>query len=250
MKTIRISKEEMQKRIARFGRLKPSLIASSMVCAIAFSFGSAQAAPETRYLPNSKFTEKLPPKEDPSRVEVLDSPSLRAQVTIGRLAIKGDAGSSRDELVRFARGKAAEMGADFIRIGGERDITTRTGGPAGSAGFGGVQSRGSRQIVSSAPVLWVALGVFAKATLGIEYMDFHVTWGRPVVKGFRPASKASSAGVEIGDEIIEVDGIAALGDDERYIRWIIGSVPDQVASVRLKRGDATLVVQVPLVAND
>jgi hypothetical protein len=229
---------------------RSDLWTAAIICAAAFSCAAARAEPEMRYLANPQFTEKLPPKADASLVEVLDSRSPRAQVLIGKLAVKGGPGISQDDLVRFARSKAADLGADFVYRTGDADVTTRTSGPSGSAGFGSVQNRGARTIVSSAPVLGFSLGVFAKATLGIEYMDFHVTWGRPVVKGFRSASKASSAGVEIGDEIVELDGIPAFGDDERRIKWIIAAVPDQVASVRLKRGDSTLVVNVPLVAND
>jgi hypothetical protein len=218
---------------------KCNLLAASMFCAAALSSAALQAAPETRYTPNSRFTQRLPANPDPASVEILESPSPRAQVTIGKLAIRGDSRSPREELVQIARLKAAEMGADFIRVAGADESTVRMGGPAGAVRFG-----------RTVPVLWVDLGVFAKATLGVEYMDFGVTWGRHVVKGFRPTSKAASAGVEIGDEIVEIDGIRTFGGEDRYSRWIISSVPDQVASLLLKRGDSTLTVQVPLVAND
>jgi S1-C subfamily serine protease len=221
-----------------------------MLCAAAFAGAGASAAPELRYSPNPNFTEKLAPKEDPALVAILESLPPRAQVAIGKLTIRGDAGSSRDELVRLARNKAAEMGADFVRITVDEDVTRRTRAPAGGVGFGGIQLRASPQTLSTVHVLRAELGAFARATLGIEYVDFGATSGRAVVKGFRATSYAPMAGVQVGDEIIEVDGIRVYGDEERYTRWMIWSVPEHVALVRLKRGDSMLVVEIALVAND
>ena len=217
--------------------------------AAVISCGAALAEPQLRYLSNENLKRTLPPKEDPSKVDLLDSPSPRAQVRIGKVQVRGDPGSSRDELVRLARAKAAEVGADFMRVTGEADVTTRSTGPPGSAAFSGLQRRHSGAMLNNAPLLQADVGVFAKATFGFEYMDSPLIFRRSVIKGFRPASKASSAGVEIGDEILEIDGISPA-DEEAYVGWILGSEPGQVATLRLKRGDSTLVVKVPLVSND
>lgn len=227
----------------------PTLCVLSLAFAAAISCSAALAEPELRYLSNENLNRTLPPKQDSSQVEILDSPSPRAQVRIGKVQVRGDPGSPRDELVRLARAKAAQMGADFVRVTVERDSTTRSRGPPGGAGFGGAQRRGSAAILNSAPFLQADVGVFAKATFGFEYMDSPLIFRRSVIKGFRPASKASSAGVEIGDEILEIDGISPA-DEEAYVGWILGSEPGQVATLRLKRGDSTLVVKVPLVSND
>ena len=229
---------------------RPSIFLRAMLCAIAISCGVAQAAPEIRYTANANFTEKLAPKDDPSLIEVRETASPRAQVTIGRLAIRGDPGSSHDQLVSLAKRKAAELGADFVRIIDEGDTTTRTFGPSGAVGFGGLQPRGSSRTLMTARYLSAVVGVFAKATLGLEYVDFHVTWGRPVVKGFRPHSQASAAGVKVGDEIVEIDGIRAIGDEPRFYRWLLNMEPEHVARVVLKRGDSNLIAEVPLMAND
>jgi hypothetical protein len=220
-----------------------------LVFSSAISCGAALAEPQLRYLSNENVKQTLPPKEDPSKVDVLDSPSPRAQVRIGKVQVRGDPGSSRDELVRLARAKAAEVGADFVRVIGEADVTTRSTGPPGSAAFSGLQRRHSGVMLNNAPLLQADVGVFAKATLGVEYMSSALIWRRHAVKGFRPASKASAAGVEIGDEIIEVDGINPL-DEEKYVHWILASAPGQVATLRLKRGESMVTVQVPLVSND
>ena len=221
----------------------PAIVGRLLAFAAAISCGAALAEPEVRYL----LKQRLPPKDDSSQVEILQSPSRRAQVRIGKLRIIGDPGNSRDVLVHAARTKAAEMGADFVRVTSEGETTRRSGPPSG-VGYRGVHPRGTSNL-NLAPVLEADMGVFPKATLGVEYMASPLIRRQQVIKGFRRSSKAGAAGVEIGDEIIEIDGISTA-DEQEYVRWILASEPGQFATLRLKRGDSTLVVKVPLVSND
>ncbi len=209
----------------------------------------ALAQPDYRFTPDSSGELKLAPKEA-SAVEVLDAFSKRAQVRLGQLAIKGDATSSREELIAFAKVKAAELGADFVVISpASGEMTQHSHVPAGGAGGFGMQRHRSTHVLSTSQMLWTHIGVFAKATLGLEYLDPILTAARPVVKNFRASSKAPDAGMLLGDEIVAVDGISVVDDIAGYRKWILGIEAGQIAHVSLKREGAALQIDVPLVAN-
>ena len=213
---------------------------------------SAQALAEPQYMftpPHSKLELKLAPR-DVSSVQVLEATPQRSLVELGQLAIKGDATSTREELVAFARAKAAERGADFLRISSKSgEMTMHSYAPSGGVTGFGFQRRQSAQVLNTAQMLWVQLGAVPKAALGLEFMDRMLTAARIVVKGFKPVSKAAEAGVMIGDEIVAVEGFALDGDDARYEMWKLESQPGQVAHVSIRREGTVLSLNVPLVAN-
>jgi hypothetical protein len=202
----------------------------------------ALASLETHYEPDSRVTAKLPPRADATAVEVRDGPPQRSSVILGRWSARGTTATTREEFLAAARLKAAELGADFVAVANVVDNTRRVPGPRGS---GSPRSGGN---VSDARVLHAVFGVYAKGALGIEFADAGPAWGRRIVKAFRQDSKAPAAGMEVGDEILEVDGIPM--SDGRYPDWVIANQPGQVARVRIRRGDATLEVGVPLVPNN
>lgn len=211
----------------------------------------ACAEPEARFIPDSRFSESFPAKRDGSEVLIAAVQPSRSWVTIGRLTVRGDASSRRDELLAVARTKAAEAGADFIVIrDNDSETTRRQSGPAGAAsGMGSLQRRGSGQILTVVPTLHATAAVFTRATLGIEYMDMGQTWGRPFVKAFRPNSPSEAAGMLPGDEILEADGIRPVGDD-RFVRWLVTAQPGQTATLLVRRGESRLTLKVVLEAND
>jgi membrane-associated protease RseP (regulator of RpoE activity) len=213
-----------------------------------FCVEAAQAALESHYEPNPSVTAQFPPRSDAAAIPVIEGPAgpaARAHVTVGRLALRGPASTTREEFLSVAREKAAAMGVDFVAIVQTADNTRRTPGPRGN--IGGLGYRRGDVSMGDAKVLYANLGVYAKGTLGIEYMDFGQSWGRHIVKGFRQDSRAPVAGLQPGDEILEVDGIPPR--DSRYADWVLRNQPGQMAKLLVKRGESTFAVDVPLVPN-
>jgi S1-C subfamily serine protease len=208
--------------------------------------GAAAAEPTTRYVPRLELN--LPAKADAASIQVLESPTKRNSIILGRLTILGESQTSREELLAAARKRAARLGADFVGIvKSDEGARFRTERP--SAGIEqGRRLIAPRATISNAPVLYAVIGVFAKAAIGLVYEDMGPNWGRAIVKAFHPASKAAAAGVQVGDEVVQVDGIPH-GDPKRMAQ-LIEAKPGQVVTLRLKRQETILTVEVTLIPND
>ena len=187
------------------------------------ALGGAAMAADVRYEPIGRQTVKLAPKPGPQAVEVLEKRTPRAQVTIGRISVTPKAGTTKEDLVAAARAKVAEVGADFLLIHG-------------------MSEPGKKR------VLQASAGVYPKATLGVVFQPFEVNQSRAIVQGFRRGSKAAVAGVKVGDQIVAIQNISY--QDERMLDLLLRGTPGQVVKVEVRRDETTLLLDVPLVAND
>ena len=175
------------------------------------------AVAEPRFVYESVNQFDLPPKGEPASVQIVDKRPLRRNVVMGRWMIVGDSASTEESLIALARDKAASLGADFVWIT-HRQTSTSRGFGAGS--FGSSSARNVARISAT-------LGVFAKATTGVQYMGVYIS-------GFAPGSLASAAGAEIGDEVLEIDGLPL--SSPRMPHQILDNKPGQVVKLLVKRG--------------
>jgi len=182
---------------------------------------SSAIAGEARYEPSARQSVKLAPKPGPNAVEVLEQRSSRTLVVIGHVSVKGEPTASKEDLVIAARAKAAEVGADFMVPRGARD---------------------------SDGAFIAIVGVYPKATLGLVFQPAEAEKGGRTVIGFRRGSKAASAGVQVGDRVLALDGMPY--SHGRLLDFTLRAKPGQIVKVALKRGESNLAVDVPLVAND
>ncbi len=126
--------------------------------------------------------------------------------------------ASYDDLIKKARQKAAEMGADLIlvvkatsesRIISTPGYSSFSGYGYGSDGMFNYNSAGYSvgPSVSSVnlPIMQVLVGVYSPARMGINWDEGKMP--SRVVKDFHLNSNAPEAGVKIGDVVIGVDGL-------------------------------------------
>jgi hypothetical protein len=220
----------------------------AIVLATGAVFGGTAISAEVRYEPNESVALqlRLPPKSNAQSVEVLEVRSPRSHVAIGRVAVRAPASVPDEELLTLARAKAAEAGADFLLVTRTDEGLRGRRGPLGAASGGALSRRGGS--ISSVRTLYATAGVYTKATLGLDYMSLDVTWGRLIVKGFREASKAGAAGVEIGDQLLAWNGLPY--NSSLFVASVLDATPGEVVTLELKRGESTLTVEVPLIANE
>jgi len=212
-----------------------------VACILASS--TAIGGAQVRFVASDDFN--LPPKADAASVAVVQERPARAYVILGTWQGVGDSYMRESDLLGLARQKAAELGADFVLITKADTQTGRRFGPSGPSGFD-LRGGGS---VGSAPVMSAAFGVFAKAWLGVAFMDPGPRSTRRCVKGFNPASKAEAAGLRVGDEVLEIDGRWA-SDRRDMQKFLLENAPGQVVKLLVRRGDERLTFEVPLIPND
>lgn len=209
--------------------------------------GAAQSEPRISYVPRHDLG--LPPKADVKSVEVSSEKPARVFVALGQWVGQGDPNTSHDVLIELAAKKAAELGADFVWLAKIEEKERRQGSSGGGISFRGIGvASGGGGDTRDIPRLSAVFGVYTKAASGITFDEEQATKRRLVVSGFRSASKAQEAGIRVGDEVLEFEGMRV--NDLRRERAQAGWVPGQVVKCFIKRGDATLTVELPLIAND
>jgi len=221
---------------------------AACVAAVLLASSAAFADPKVTYVPRLDL--RLSPKSAEASIDILDAAPGRANGVLGVLVMSGDPDSPHQQLIDLALARARELGADYVWIA-KMDATQRT---SSTPGFGifipfiGGHIGGSRD-TKDVPHLQAAIGVYAKATLGVIYDEEKRKQRKLVVAAFRSTSKAQDAGLRIGDEIIEYDG--HLPSDPKFQRTMLSSYePGQVMKVHVRRGAETLTVDVPMVTND
>ena len=160
-----------------------------------------------------------PPKEKPVDVRV----ALPAEmcVRIGMLDARGSELSGSGSLRRASQKRAAQLGADFImleRSGVDKGITS------GYATVGSIVL----PTVRSTHHPWGIYSVwcYTMAELGIKLEG-------DLVKGYRLGGAAELAGVQIGDQLLGVDGIDV--DDGRFKSYLLELEANAVVDLHLWR---------------
>jgi len=223
--------------------------------AITLLFGLAEAHAEVKTSFTPRMSLSAPPKGAPGDVEVFEaaSPPDRPHIVLGALTVASDGTQSSDELDTVARSKAAEMGADFVMfIGSTNDTKIKTNPsysfaipllrlPMMLGGTGGMETK-----VEKIPTRVFVVGLYTKATLGILWdQELAKKQSKYVVEDFRSYSRAQQAGVRIGDNVLEINGLRMT--DPRLVKLFAVTQPETVMTLLVKRGDERINLEVPAV---
>lgn len=226
--------------------IKSSLKALSL--AISFVFLSACAITHSSYMPEMKITTI---QKDESCVEFLAQKPQRAAIRIGLISVNGNGFSNAENLIQEAKKKAAEIGGDFVLVE-NAGVETKTvyspgystyqasgyehaaayGNPyAFSArGYGSQQSSGYSigPGINTYDFPWgiFSVWVYAPSQIGIRFNEM-------VVTGFHLNSDAETAGVQIGDTLLGIDGHDV--QDEGLVEHLMSVPPGQKVNVSLQR---------------
>ena len=186
---------------------------------------------------------KRPSKQSPEAVDIFleDQNPSRPHVVMGNYTVESDGSQSQEKLMEIARIKAAEHGADFIKIkqvSARNKVTKRVGGVAfiGFAASAEIEAKSIPKIVFS-------FGAYNKSSLGIVWDDDATKGGRFVVSGFRSYSLAEKNGLQPGDEIIEVNGM--LMTDKRLQPLMVDAEPGTIVKVFVKRDGKSMSLDIP-----
>jgi hypothetical protein len=184
---------------------------------------------EFRYVPIVDVG-KQSPRRDATALTVLNAAPARDYVAFGRLEImKGSANASDEQLLSFAKAKAAEMGAEWILVPARSGVSAS-----------GLQKGPSGRTASAALV--ATIGAYPAAGLGVEYLPPMMTGGKRIV------SKAKG-GLESGDEIIAVNGVNP-DDRNKNAALLLSLRRGDTADVTVRRAEKVMNLKIPLVAND
>ena len=221
---------------------------------IAFCAGCSSV--RSNYWPQTSLV--FPPKRSANEVEVLITPPSRAVFDIGHIGLGGNMRASYDDLIKEARKKAAEKGADVILIvkaTSEKQNISLPGYSSFSgygSGSGGMYSYsangysvGPSEMTVDLPGMLIFAGVYCPARLGIY-------WEREklptlIVKDFDLHSYAPEAGMKIGDVVIGVDGIDS--HDRSLQEHIFEIQPSQVVHLVILRNGERLSIDVEAMPN-
>jgi hypothetical protein len=217
----------------------------SVFCILFWS--PALAEPRVAYVP--RLSLDLPAKSDPKTIEVTTERPVRIFVPLGQLNAQGDANTSHDGLIELAVKKALELGADVVYIAKVEERERRQGAQAGGLSVRGIGLfGGGGGNTQDIPRLSAVLGIYPKAALGLTYDEEEQKKRRAVVSGFRSASKAAEAGIKVGDEILEFEGMRMT--DPRAQKALATMQPGQTVKLFVKRAEGSSIIEVPLIPND
>lgn len=186
-----------------------------------------------------------PAKASISAVDVYlkDQNPTRQHVILGNYTQESDGVQTQENLLDIARARAAEIGADFVKVKAV-SVRTKTKKEVSGVAFIGIHATAETE-TKSIPKMVISFGAYTKSTLGITWDSEAAKSKKMVVSGFRSFSFAEKAGVRVGDELLEVNGM--LPADKRLQTFFIDSEPGTVVKLFIKRDGKSLSVDVPTV---
>lgn len=214
---------------------------------------AAWAEAKVSYIQN--FDLVRPAKEAADSVEFFPTgaPPGRPGIVLGALSVASDGAQAADDLVALAKSRAASMGADYIQLIKATEDTKFRVEPSYSfalpllripmllGGRGGHETK-----VEKVPTMVFAIGVYQPTTLGIHWETTAGQKGRYVVEEFRSYSRAPDAGIQVGDIVLEMNGMQM--SDSRNWRIFFENPAGTKVTLYLRRGQDRLSVEVETVA--
>lgn len=173
-----------------------------------------------------------------------DQKPSRPHVVLGSYTVESDGDQSSERLLEIARLKAASLGADFIKItqtSARNKITKRVGGVA----FIGIAAKSETE-TKSIPKIVFSFGAYNKSSLGLVFDPEALKGSKFVVSGFRSYSLAEKSGLQIGDEVLELNGM--LMTDKRLQPIMVDAEPGSVVKLFIKRSGKSLTLDIPTAA--
>ena len=225
-----------------------------------FCAGCASSRPN--YFPSIGL--KMPPKKSADQVEVRSMPPTRACFAIGELYVGST--HSWGKIISKTTVQAAQIGADFVWLA-DRSVQTEdiyipgfssfsASGSAYGYGYGNwftAQAHSQASGYSVGPsVRRVQRGTLL-AIVGLYYpAKIGVTWDterapKCVVKEFTFGSNAETGGLQVGDEILAMDGIEVRSDN--LPRHLLQVQPGQKVKLAIMRSGQRLDVDVETIPN-
>src|SRR5271155_3137251 len=137
----------------------------------------------------------------------------------------------------------------YVKMSGENPMDERTGDPAEFMSH----SRWHRFLIAIAgPTMNILLAIFLLTGVYMVHYEYAVYLGKPaVIEGVKHDSPAAQAGLQPGDRIIKVEGIANPTWEQLQPReWLS---PNQPLNITIKRGDQLLqktVVPTPVTTSE
>lgn len=225
-----------------------------------FCIGCASSTPN--YFPSIGL--KMPPKKSADEVEVRSAPPTRSCFALGELYVGST--HSWGKIIKKATEQGAQIGADFVWLA-DRSVQTETvyipgyssfqsSGSAYGYGYGNwftAEAHTQASGVSVGPSMRTVHRGTIQAIVGLYYpARIGVTWDteqRPkcVVKGFNFGSNADKGGLQVGDEILAMDGIEVNSDS--LPRHLLKIQPGQKMTLAVLRNGQRLDVEVETIPN-
>lgn len=228
--------------------MQHSVVVVLFAIAIAHA-GNVLAAPKVSYFPRVDI-KSSPPKDNPEKVEIIlgDEKSYRPATFFGEIRIVGDVDDDPQMIFNLARAKAAEMGADIMKIIKMDERTSKVVSPSFGIALPYVATAMGPNISEvQRPILQAAIGVLNKSTIAIRWDEALTKQKRFVIEGFRSKSKAQQAGLKVGDEALEINQMDIR--DPRAHRAFLEIEVGQMVDLFIKRNGETQVVKVETVEN-
>jgi hypothetical protein len=210
----------------------------------------AVAGAQVSYVPNLELS--LPPKKDIRLIDVyqIGEKNTRPSALMGHVVVEGDGKQTIEQLVSSAREKAAELGADFISI---QKVSTRSKIHTDPSFAFAVPFLHGAMAVSHAgnterqeiPAMLVIVGAYSKSTVGVKWDIDAVKQGKYIIREMDSYSPGIAAGLSIGDEVLEIDGMNPA--DKRVRQLHFAAMPGTKVRYHIKRGDQRLDVEMETV---
>jgi hypothetical protein len=167
------------------------------------------------------------------------------------VVVEGDGKQTIEQLVSSARQKAAELGADFISI---QKVSTRSKIHTDPSFAFAVPFLHGAMAVSHAgnterqeiPAMLVIVGAYSKSTVGVKWDMDAVKQGKYIIREMDSYSPGLVAGLSIGDEVLEIDGMNPA--DKRVRQHHFAAMPGTKVTYHIRRGDQRLDVVMETVA--
>jgi predicted metalloprotease with PDZ domain len=217
--------------------------------------GCATAPAKTFYPAGAYATWHFDPKASPADVQVLRAVPESGFGILGELALGGGPRNSFQEMLDLAQKEAAARGADFIVLTNQQVQTREETVPGivtqqqsrnavlsvnGSTGFGTASSQGTAFAVGPSVrsvqtgSMNFLVGKYPKVWLGL-IIEMKRADRKIVISDFSWDSPAPKAGIQVGDELVAVDG-RDVRDPESGKNIFFTARAGEIISVVIKRG--------------
>lgn len=227
-------------------KIKSTLILSILLTLI-LTFSGCAVARSTYYPHTSLATNK----KSENQVEYYAQKPQKNAIRTGAMSVNGNGFSSWDTVIKEAKRKAAEIGADYILLensGVETQTITTPGysnyqarGSSSAYGHGSpyssslnaygnyqssAYSYGPSQNTYHFPWANFSTWVYTPCHAGIVFENYNVT-------GFRLNSNAEQAGIKIGDTLLGIDGYEL--EDPELVTHLMNIKPNDTINLVLLR---------------